>query len=210
MGLSDLGLAGLETVLNQYISLDPYAQPKLASFHGQVIAIHLRGPEITLYFVPDEIGHLQILSQIEEKPDCILSGSPLDLLKSGESDKGAAQLFAGHVSMDGDTELAHRFGEVLSGLDIDWEEQLSRITGDLVAHGVGQSAKTAGNYLRDREHRLEENLSEYLTEEARLLPTSYELDSFYHQVDQLRDDTERLTARISRLQGTQNPGQGDQ
>jgi len=205
MTLTDLSLASLESALNHCISLDPYAQPKLAAFHGQVIAIHLRGPEITLYLIPDEVGGLQILRKIDGKPDCTLSGSPLDLLKSADDRQGARQLFAGHLVMEGNTELAHRFGEILGGLDIDWEEQLSKLTGDIVAHRIGQSARSAASYLQGREQRIRENLSEYLTEEARLLPSTYELEDFANQVDQLRDDTERLSARILRLTTKTSP-----
>jgi len=45
----------------------------------------------------------------------------------------------------------------------------------------------------------EQNLREYLQEEARLLPTRYEAKEFLDAVDALRDDVERLAARVERL-----------
>jgi ubiquinone biosynthesis protein UbiJ len=45
-----------------------------------------------------------------------------------------------------------------------------------------------------------DNLSEYLTEEARLLPHRFEVEDFLGEVDVLRDDCERLAARISLLE----------
>ena len=38
-----------------------------------------------------------------------------------------------------------------------------------------------------------------LQEEGRLLPTRYEIDQFLADVDRLRDDGERLAARVERL-----------
>jgi ubiquinone biosynthesis protein UbiJ len=46
------------------------------------------------------------------------------------------------------------------------------------------------------------NVSEYLQEEGRDLPTPTEVDEFLAGVDQLRDDVERLEARLARLAGS--------
>lgn len=200
MSTRDLALAGLEQLINGLIRLDANSATRLANYHGRVIAIEILGIGLTLYFVPQHDGQLQLLGSIEGKPDCILSGAPLDLMRSGDSSQGAAQLFAGRVSIHGDSELAHRFGEILGGLDIDWEEQLSRLVGDVAAHEVGVHARRLGRWASASGQTLSRDLAEYLTEEARLLPTRYECEEFLAGVDQLRDDAERLAARIARLQ----------
>jgi ubiquinone biosynthesis protein UbiJ len=41
--------------------------------------------------------------------------------------------------------------------------------------------------------------SEYLQEETRLVTTGFELEDFARQVDTLRNDTDRLQARLQRL-----------
>jgi ubiquinone biosynthesis protein UbiJ len=46
---------------------------------------------------------------------------------------------------------------------------------------------------------LGQDFTEYLQEEGRLLPSRYELESFLTEVDRLRDDGERLAARVNRL-----------
>ena len=45
-----------------------------------------------------------------------------------------------------------------------------------------------------------QNLSEYLTEEARLLPHRYEFDAWQEDVETVRDDLERLLARVQLLE----------
>jgi ubiquinone biosynthesis protein UbiJ len=200
MSIRDLALQGIETTLNQLIELDQQAMPRLARFHGQVIGIALRGTGITLYFVPDQQGHLQLLGSIEGEADAVIEGSPIDLMRASDKSQSSAQLFAGHVQLHGDTELAHRFSEILGGLSIDWEEQLSKLVGDISAHELARGARE----LHKEGERLagigRDNLSEYLTEEARLLPHRYEFDAWQEDVERTRDDVERLIARVALLE----------
>lgn len=200
MSTRDLALASLERAIDALLALDPVARRRLAKHHGKVVGIHLRGPEITLYLVPDQQGTVQLLGQIEGEPDALLSGSPLDLLRSSDTSTGSPELFAGRVTISGDTALAHEFGATLGQLEIDWEEQLSKFTGDVIAHQVGSLTRQTLKTARDTANRLESDLGEYLTEEARLLPHPLQIEDFAAQVDQLRDDTERLEARIKRLE----------
>jgi ubiquinone biosynthesis protein UbiJ len=199
MSTRDLALAGIEQAVNTVIGLDPAAADKLARLHGQVIAIRLTGIGLELIFVPGPDGHLQLLGSIEGAPDCRLSGSPLDLMRTGDKTQGPAQLFAGRVTIDGDIELAQRFGDILAGLDIDWEEQLARLTGDVFAHEVGTAARKTARWGKRSADVLGQNLAEYLTEEARLVPQRREVQDFLDQVDTLRDDLARLEARVARL-----------
>lgn len=200
MSIRNLALEALETLINQLLGLDPQARQRLAEWHGRVIAIALRGTGMVLYFIPDQRGELQLLGHYEGEPDCLIEGSPLDLMRASDKQQGSAQLFAGHVRIEGDTELAHRFSEVLGNLDIDWEEQLSHYVGDIAAHELAQLASK----VHEQGHRAlnlsQRNLSEYLTEEARLLPHPFEMEEWVRGVETLRDDVERLAARVHLLE----------
>jgi len=200
MSVRDLALEGLEQSLNRVIGLDPLAGGRLARLHGRVVRIELGGGAVQLNFVPGHDGRLQILGGIEGEPDCTLAGSPMDLMRASDKSKGAAQLFAGNVRIDGDTRIAQSFSETLAGLDIDWEEQLSRLTGDIAAHEIGRGARAVLHEGTRIGRSMRDNLSEYLTEEARLLPHRFEIEDFLSDVDGLRDDSERLAARISLLE----------
>ncbi|MGB5200150.1 MAG: sterol-binding protein, partial [Sedimenticolaceae bacterium] len=99
------------------------------------------------------------------------------------------------------------FSEVLADLDIDWEEQLSRFTGDIAAHEIGRGVRAASREGARMRRSSEQILSEYLTEEARLLPHRFEVEDFIADVDTLRDDAERLAARIALLEKRRRGGQ---
>jgi ubiquinone biosynthesis protein UbiJ len=190
--------ATFEALLNQAIRLDPRTPQRLARMHGKVICLQLRGLNTALYLIPEPNG-IQVLSEFEAEPDCTLNGSPFDLMRMRGSAESADRLFEGSVQIGGDTRLAHDFGAFLADLEIDWEEQLSRITGDIAAHELGNLVRTTIDWGRSASRTTEQNLREYLQEELRLLPARNEMTPFLNEIDRLRDDTERLQARVQRL-----------
>ena len=198
MTVSAAAFATLEHLVNQAILLDPDTPARLAPMHGQVIEIALVGMGFSLFMIPEPSG-IQLLSNFEGQADCTLRGTPFDLARMRDRRESADQLFSGSVKIEGDTQLAQRFGDFLSGLDIDWEEQLSRITGDVIAHEVGNLARNISGWGKKQSQIIDQNLQEYLQEELLLLPGQLEIKPFLDGVDQLRDDTERLEARIARL-----------
>lgn len=55
-------------------------------------------------------------------------------------------------------------------------------------------------YAKERFSAYEANMSEYLQEELKYVPAPAEVNYYLNAIDQLRDDTERLTLRIQKLQ----------
>ena len=205
--LPDAALAILETAINHYIALDPEAAGRLAPLAGYIIAFEFKGFGSRLYFIPGPEG-FQIFGDYDAEPDCLLRGTPLALARLGMSGRKEDALFSGQVKIEGNTALAQRFGDCMAGLEIDWEEQLSRLTGDSVAHAVGRRLRAAGRWGQGSLVTLGQDLKEYLQEEGRLLPTRYEIDQFLAAVDRLRDDGERLAARVERLRHRAPSGAG--
>lgn len=198
MAIPDAVLAGLEAALNRYIALDPEGAARLVPLHGRLIAIELAGFGTRLTLIPGPNG-LQVFGAYEGEPDCLLRGSPLALARMGLAERKEDQLFGGEVQVAGDTRLAQEFGTFIAGLDVDWEEQFSRLVGDPIAHQVGSGLRSVGDWGRKSSDTLTQDLKEYLQEEGRLVPTAYEVQGFLDRVDTLRDDVERLEARIERL-----------
>lgn len=198
MTVTAAAFATLEQLLNQAIRLDPETPKRLSPLHGRVIELQLVGLGLSLYLIPEPNG-IQLFSAFEGEADCTLRGTPLDLARMRGSQESANQLFRGSVEISGDSHLAQQFGDFLSGLDIDWEEQLSKLTGDVIAHEIGNAARGLLSWGRSQTQTFEQNLQEYLQEELRLTPSRLEIDPFFSDVDRLRDDMERLEARIARL-----------
>lgn len=199
MSLPSIVLAGLEITLNRYLSLDPETLARLADLTGKVVAVELRGLGVTLYMAPHG-GGIQLLGDYRGTPHTTIRGTLLSLARAGHGeDRGA--LFSGDVEIRGDITVGQRFEAILREMDIDWEEQLSRLVGDVAAHQVGNLARDTLAWGAKSVDTLSRDLSEYLQEESRQLPQRDEVDAFLAAVDSLRNDVERLAARVKRLQG---------
>ncbi len=104
----------------------------------------------------------------------------------------------GSIELTGNVETAQAFQQLMTYGRPDLEEELSGIIGDVAAHGIGDVARNVGRWGRDAKSIMEQNITEYLQEESRALPSRYEVESFRRKVDTLRDDVDRLAARIQR------------
>ncbi len=191
-------LTTLETAVNYYLHLDPEILEKLGKLQGKVIAIELRGLGITFYALPGRYG-LRLHPHWEDEVDTTISGTPLAMTRLGLGDSSQA-LFSGDVTITGDMETGQQFKRILDSMDIDWEEQLSRLTGDIIAHRTGDLVRDGLKWGRQVLENLRQDIGEYLQEESRILPSRTEVTAFMDEVDRLRDDTERLEARVRRLQ----------
>lgn len=201
--IPDSLLASVEAAINRYIALDPEGAARVTEIHGRVILLEVTGFGTRIYVIPGS-GGMQLFSDYAGEPDCVLQGTPLALARMGVSHHKEEQLFSGEVRVEGDTHVAQAFGDFLGGLEVDWEEQLSRLVGDAAAHQVGSRARAVWRWGQRAGDTLTQDVKEYLQEEARLLPGPYELQAFLDDVDRLRDDVERLAARIERVAKTQD------
>ncbi len=196
--LSSALLTTLETALNYYLHLDPETLKRLGRLQDKVIAIELRGLDTTFYALPGSYG-LRLHSSWEDPVDTTISGTPLAMTRMGLGDSSRA-LFSGDVTISGDVETGQQFKRILDSIDIDWEEQLANFTGDMIAHRTGNLVRDGLQWGRQLLDSLQQDVTEYLQEESRILPGRTEITPFMDEVDRLRDDTERLEARIKRLQ----------
>ncbi|NOQ89056.1 MAG: hypothetical protein GQ550_09045 [Gammaproteobacteria bacterium] len=108
-------------------------------------------------------------------------------------------LLKGEVEISGDTRLGHQFKNIFSQMDIDWTEPLAELVGDSLAHQLHQSGKKIGRWGKDSVKSVAMSSSEYLQEESRDVVTETELNIFNESVDKLRDDVDRLQAKIDLL-----------
>ncbi|MEO5702329.1 MAG: SCP2 sterol-binding domain-containing protein [Gammaproteobacteria bacterium] len=193
-------MAVIEGALNRYLRLDPDVLPRLGGLDGKVIAVELEGLDWIWYLLPDATG-IRVHNEYEGAPDARLRGTPWALLRLGtqKQDGNASALFSGDVEISGDMELGQRFKQILDEVDIDWEELLSKVVGDVLAHQAGNAARQAREWSTRTLETLGQNFSEYQQEEVRNLPAAHEMSEFLRAVDTLRDDVERMEQRMRRI-----------
>ena len=190
----------LEAVCNQLLAQDSYTADQLAADHGRCIGIAIVDIDLTFYIVPDCTGDIQLFTEWDGAPDCLIRGNCYDLLRARDRDLATPLLFRGRLQIQGDTGLGYRFSRVLGSLQIDWEEHLSHWVGDPLAYQAGQATRHIQQHVATRCQILRDNMADYLTEEARLTPHAEELKAQAADMGTLRDDVERLAARIHQLE----------
>lgn len=195
--------ATLETAFNAWLALDAQthgnARSRLQALQGKLICLHISNPDVQLYFLPTA-DQVRVTTRYAAAPDVTIHGSALGLMRlSASNDAGKAMLEHG-IKIDGDMGLGNHFSQILREIDVDWEELLSRAVGDVVAHHLGQVVRNAQGWLGDSSHAMRLNTQEYLQEEARVVPADAEIRQYLDAVDTLRADTDRLEARLKRLE----------
>ena len=184
-------------ILNRNIQATTPARELCRKLAGTVVAIRVRNTALTAWFIVHE-DMLELTTEADLEPDVLISGSLLTLASmAGES--GVRSIRAGSLELTGDPVLAEEFQQLLTYAKPDIEEELSGIVGDAAAHQLGEIARSVGNWSREARATMGANIREYLQEESRDLPSRYEVDRFAKRVGALRDDVDRLDARIKRL-----------
>ncbi|HEX9773388.1 MAG TPA: SCP2 sterol-binding domain-containing protein [Steroidobacteraceae bacterium] len=191
-------LSRLEELLNRNVAESRRAQALCRQLDGRAIELEVRDTPFRLYMEARD-GRIALADRRETETDARLSGTPLSLLAlAGPGAEG--RLRSGTVRIEGDAEVAQRFRELLEQARPDVEEELSRVIGDVAAHRIANFARGFLDLGRRATDSLATSAAEYLQEEGRDLPVRIEVDEFLKDVDRLRDDTERLEARIARLE----------
>lgn len=196
-------LSAVETAINAWLKLDSETLPRFSELDGKIICLHITGLDFNLYFFPSVSG-IQVLGNYPSKEDggmvdATIHGSPMALIKLGTSNNAGETMLKSDVEIDGDMHVAETFSSILKEVDIDWEELLSKLVGDIVAHQAGQVARSASSWFKDTVDAMKLNTGEYISEESKLSPADTEIHDYMKQVDDIRMGVDRLTARINNL-----------
>jgi ubiquinone biosynthesis protein UbiJ len=196
----------LENVLNRGLPRSPRAQQLCGELAGRRVAITIAAVQSagSGYVLVESTGASLKLSAVSAStlanapPDATITGGPFSLLAlSGSAPEAVLQ--RGDVRIDGDAELAQKFRELTLLLRPDLEEELSLVLGDVPAHQLGRFARAAFGWTRKAAATTVRNVAEYLGHEQRDLVPRSEAEQFLQGVDTLREDVDRLAARIDLL-----------
>ncbi len=184
-----------ETLINGALRLDPITRERLAELSGRVIALQPQGYDLVLYWHFSATG-IRITTQAEHPPDLSIHAdlnTLLQLLNGTEVSHSA-------LGLHGDVQLARQLQGILAGLDLDWQEPVAKIFGDLAAQRLGAALRSGRDWGQYASDSLVTASREFLLYEQAFLPTRHQVEQFLDAVDRLRDDYERLEARVQRLQ----------
>ena len=184
-----------EALVNKALAYDPASLQK-ASELKHILAIECTSPSITLYCYGDRQG-LVISSHCETPITTTLKGSPLALLSLL---KQPTNLAHSGVELQGSIGLLQQWQQLLQQLEIDWEDALHQMLGDIAGPMTADALRSGASWAQQQQQEQQRLMTELLTEEIHVLPTQMEADHLFSDIRKLAEDTDRLSARIQKLQ----------
>ncbi len=201
--LLTFALQNAEKVINYYLNLDPESHNKLIKLSGSVLKIELIATRLQFYIKITD-NHIKLIQHHNDTADTVIRGTPLALLSllQKNNENTHAVLQNNNITIIGNIEIAQQLKELFHQMEIDWEEYLSKICGDPIAHFISTQMSKFKSWSSQANQSLQRNINEYIHEEANLFPSHFAYVDLYDDIDTLRDDVERLTQRLDRIQKT--------
>ncbi|MDM7861356.1 SCP2 sterol-binding domain-containing protein [Alteromonas sp. ASW11-36] len=201
-----------ETVINPLLKLDPQSHQRLHQLRGKRLIVWLDEVQwpIELAFEGDISIHEAQVSWAEALErnapnECLIKTSISTMPELRDTRKITQLIREEKLDLSGDMHIAQHVSALFQELDIDWEEVLSEHLGDIAAHQLVKTAKSFDQFARQQLQQFAETLGTALIDEKRLAAHRLQVMHFGDQVSQLRDDVDRLAARITQLENKKAP-----
>ncbi len=179
-------------VLQHLISQNSWANAMLQPFAGKSVQFTIASMSSTLVIL--ENGSLAIAGETNI-PDATVTMSLSIALRLMAKDEAAKRL----ISIEGDTHFAAELAKVFANMRWDYEDDLSKLVGDIPANKMGTLARDAAKSVKETSVNLAEMLSEYWQEEKPMIAKMRHVETFISQVDTLRADVDRLDKKLLKL-----------
>ncbi len=179
-------------LLNRWLAREVWAREKLAPFAGRVARLEL--PPFAVVFAVAPEGTL-MAPVAQAQPDVTLTADTAALPSLLVDSKALLR----NVKLQGDAEFAQALGFVLQNLKPEPEEDLAPWIGDAAAVRVVSWARAAFAQALNAGQRLSTAAADYLVAENPVLASRQDVDAFVHEVNELRDATERVAARVQQM-----------
>lgn len=177
------------TLLNHLLAQAPWARLKAGQLAGLPVRIVAFPLDVTLVF--DEDGWIAVSDAL---PVAKLVLTPWTMIRLVTNPDQSPP-----IDLQGDAQLAARFGMLLRTLTWDAEADLAHLLGDTVAHAVLRVVREWVRWQSASLFDYARTWLEYASEEAKVIVRSEHIAGFVTDVDNLRDCTARLTKRIECL-----------
>lgn len=179
-------------LLQHLISQNSWANAILQPFAAKSVRFNI-GP-ISSSLVILENGGLAIAGETNIADATVTIPASLLLRLMAKDDTAKMQ-----ISIEGDTHLATELAKVLANMRWDYEDDLSKLVGDIPANKIGAFTQKTTKSVKETSANLAEMLSEYWQEEKPMIAKKRHVEEFNSQVDTLSADVARFEKKLTKL-----------
>ena len=200
--LGPIAIRPVEDLLNRVLAKDSYLQSRLKTFLGKSlqIAVHPPGTTVTVLFEQDRI---RLLSSSAELLDIEITasirGNVSELLPLLIEKPDRRPLSNPAITITGDINFIQDIYASLHNLDIDWEDYLAPMLGNLITNELSQFGKDLQEWTQQVSSNMKRNVDEYLKEEERIFPKKEQLKDFSEELERLKLKIDRVKAKFNVL-----------
>jgi len=181
--------------INRLLRANSWALERLRPYAGRTALLSC--PPVSLRLAVLDTGELAPAAR-DAPADVTIVSTPGVLLRLAARDESAWNA----ASVTGDVEFAGTIDYLRRNLTWDYEEDLSRIFGDIAAHRLAGGLRELDAFARKTLLNLGQSFAEYATYERPTLASRPAVDAFCREVDEVRDHAARLEKRIELVSRT--------
>ena len=196
--LHTAAIGALEKAINQALKLDPASSQKLGKLDGNVFRFDFIGPDVDIFLLPSH-NQLILMGHFEDKATTEVKGQPSDFIELLTAEDAGAALINGNITLQGDSSALLELQSILHNLELDWEAELAKVIGDIPAHQIGKAVRSGLQWGKQAHNSIMRQVEEFIHEEGRLLPPRAELEDFFDDVDKLKQNADRLAAKVAKF-----------
>ena len=178
--------------LQHLLTQNSWANALLQPYAGKAVQFDIASIKANIIILEDGGLGMAGETNIADATVCISASLLLRLIAQDEAAKV-------QIVISGDTHLATEFAKVLSSMRWDYEDDFSKLVGDVSALKISQFGRDAATGIKRNSIQLAEMLSEYWQEEKPLIAKNRLVEKFNTEVDTLRADVARFEKRLTKL-----------
>jgi len=189
----------LELASNKTLDYDPKTQARLVKLQGKTMTLNIKTIDQSLSITPYPEG-LEFSQTTPEKVDVTLSATLGAMIKISRNGLENADLESGELEIVGDPIVGQRFAQVIAELDIDWEGLIAERVGESPAKAISFAFGQAKSLADESKIKFKEFVDTLIKDDMQLVADKQSVEDFLDGVDTIRADTDRLMARLTRIQ----------
>ena len=186
-------------LLNALLNREPWAKDKVAAHAGKTVRINIA--RFSFLYTLHYDGSLSVAdAAIVPNVSLSLPEDKFSELPDAIRKRDNPQLLSSLLHLEGDAGLAQLVSDLARDLRWDVEHDLRRMVGPILAKRLIKSFGFVRDNGQELVRRGAENVSEYLSEEARMILSRPAFESFQEQVKQKNQRLDDLQNRVRALQ----------
>lgn len=186
-------------LLNALLNREPWAKDKVAAHAGKTVRINIA--RFSFLYTLHYDGSLSVAdAAVVPNVSLSLSEDKLSQLPDAIRNRDNPQLLSSLLHLEGDAGLAQLVSDLARDLRWDIKHDLTRMVGPILAKRLLKGFGFVRENARELARRGTENMSEYLSEEARILLSHPAFEGLQEQLREKNQQLDDLQKRIRALQ----------